>query len=90
MASMIGMPAFMKTPSCREKWLMSLRGTIFLVISKLEDALLLADLERLEAALEQGEVRSTGRRAVSTPETLRPVGVDRLVGELCDMSCSGS
>src|SRR6516225_1726524 len=32
-ASMIGIPAFTKTPSCREKCIRSLRGTLFLVIS---------------------------------------------------------
>ena len=35
---MIGMPAFMNTASWRVKFMTSLRGTLFLVISKLQDA----------------------------------------------------
>ena len=81
-ASMIGMPARMNTASWREKWPTSLRGTIFFVISKLTDALLLGDLERLEAALEQREVSGAGRLGSLDAGDLLALGVECLVGEL--------
>ena len=84
MASMIGMPAFMNTASWREKWPTSLRGTIFFVISKLRTLFFSTDLERLEASLEQREVRGAGGLGVLDAGDLLPVGVDRLVGELVE------
>ena len=63
-ASMIGMPALMKTPSWREKCMMSLRGTVFLVISNCRTLFFSRDLEGLEPALEQCEVGGAGRRCL--------------------------
>ena len=79
-ASMIGMPAFMKTPICREKCMTSLRGTFFLVTSMLADVPLLGHLQRLEAALDQGEVCCAGRHAVSTRRRLRRTRRERCSG----------
>ena len=72
-ASMIGMPALMKTASWRVKLVRSLRGTFFWVISNLQDALLRADLEWLEAPRDKGHVRGAPvEAAFSTPETVLP------------------
>ena len=64
-ASMIGIPARMKTANWRVKFMTSLRGTFFLVISKRQSFLFALDLEWLEPTGEQCDVGRARRRSPS-------------------------
>ncbi len=79
---MIGMPAFTKTPSWREKCMMSLRGTFFLVISNCRTLFFSDTSIGLIAAVEQREVRCPAVGALLDPGDLVPGVVE------CAVACT--